>query len=74
MPPYSRIDLSWTPGPAYNGRVSSVPQPIEPAGLTVLPPDEALKRALPLPSDEDMRIEGLTEAEWAAFERALADR
>ena len=73
MPPYSRIDLSWMPGPAYNGRVSSA-QPIEPAGLTVLPPDEALKRALPLPSDEDMRIEGLTEAEWAAFERALADR
>lgn len=43
-------------------------------GLTVLPPDEALKRALPMPSDEDMQIEGLTDDEWKAFETALAER
>ena len=40
----------------------------------MLPPDEALKRALPLPSDEDMQIEGLTDDEWKAFETALAER
>lgn len=47
---------------------------MDPAELTVLPPDEALKQALPLPRDEDMHLEGLTEAEWAAFESALDDR
>jgi len=28
----------------------------------------------PLPSDEDMAVEGLTDEEWDAFEQALADR
>lgn len=50
------------------------PNPRKPMGLTVLPPDEALKRALPMPSDEDMQIEGLTDDEWKAFETALAER
>lgn len=54
--------------------VSSLPNSIEPVGLTVLPPEEALKRALPMPSDEDMQIDGLTDAEWKAFENALAER
>jgi len=40
----------------------------------VVSPNEALKRARPLPSDDDMAIEDLTDDEWDAFERALADR
>ena len=46
----------------------------EPVGLTILPPDEALERAKPVPKDEDLIIEGLTDAEWKAFAQALADR
>jgi len=54
--------------------VTVVPRPEEPVGLTVLPPEEALRRARPLPSDSEMAIEGLTEDEWKAFEQALAER
>jgi hypothetical protein len=54
--------------------MSVVPHPDEPIGLTVLPPEEALSRARPLPSDDDMAIEGLTDREWKAFEKALAER
>ena len=50
------------------------PNSREPAGLLVLPPAEALRRARPLPCDAEMAIEGLTEDEWKAFEKALADR
>ena len=46
----------------------------EPPRLTVLPPKEALRRARPLPSDDEMTIEGLTQDEWRAFEQALAER
>ncbi len=42
--------------------------------LTVVTPKEALQRARPLPSDDDMAVEGLTDEEWDAFENALADR
>lgn len=54
--------------------MSVVPHPDEHSGLTVLPPEEALKRARPLPSDDDMAIEGLTDDEWKAFENALTER
>jgi hypothetical protein len=54
--------------------VTVVPRREEPVGLTVLPPEEALRRARPLPSDSEMAIEGLTEDEWKAFEQALAER
>lgn len=54
--------------------MSSVPQPDEPIRLTVLPPREALQQARPLPSNEDMAIEGLTDDEWLAFEKLLAER
>jgi len=54
--------------------MSIAPHPDEPAGLTVLPPDEALARALPVPSAEDLEIEGLTDQEWADFEQALTER
>jgi hypothetical protein len=40
----------------------------------VVSPTEALERAMPLPSDADMAVEGLTDDEWNAFEHALADR
>lgn len=46
----------------------------EPVGLVVLPPEQALQRAQPLPTDEDLAIEGLTDAESEAFTQALADR
>ena len=37
-------------------------------------PRDALRRARPFPSDGEMAIEGLTNEEWEAFERALAER
>lgn len=49
-------------------------QPEDTVGLTVLPPDEALRHARPVPTDEELAIEGLTDDEWQAFRRALADR
>ena len=42
--------------------------------MTVLPPEEALRRARPVPSERDLVIEGLTDAESQAFEKALAER
>ncbi len=61
-------------GEAYARRVSVAENPHESSHLTVVGPDEALERARPLPSDDDMVIEGLTDEEWDAFEQALADR
>ena len=58
----------WTSGMAV------VPHPQKQPRLTVVSPQEALRRALPLPSDADMAIDGLTEDEWTAFEKALAER
>lgn len=55
-------------------RRSVASQPDEPSGLTVLPPEEALRRALPAPTAEELEIEGLTDEEWTAFEQALASR
>ncbi|MGI9016476.1 MAG: hypothetical protein ACR2HR_05100 [Euzebya sp.] len=40
----------------------------------VLPPDEAARRARPLPSGEDLALEDLTDEEWDAFQQALAER
>lgn len=59
---------------AYPFAVSVAEQPQEPGHLTVVSPVDALQRARPLPSDDDMAIEGLTDDEWDAFERALTDR
>lgn len=42
--------------------------------LTVLPPQEAVRLARPLPSEEDMALNDLTDEEWDAFQRALAER
>lgn len=54
--------------------MSIVPHSDAPSALTIVPPEEALKRARPLPSDDEMAIEGLTDDEWKAFEKALAER
>jgi len=59
---------------AYARNVSVAENPQEPRRLTVVTPKEALQRARPLPSDDDMAVEGLTDEEWDAFEQALADR
>jgi hypothetical protein len=61
-------------GRAYAPTVSVAENPHGSSHLTVVAPDEALERARPLPSDDDMAIEGLTDEEWDAFEQALADR
>lgn len=54
--------------------MSIVPHPADPARLTVLPPEEALRRARPVPRDDEIAIDGLTDDEWKAFEKALAER
>ena len=61
-------------GSAYTAAMSAVPNPQEPVGLTVLPPDEAVKHARPVPSGAELAIEGLTDEEWKAFEKALTER
>ena len=45
----------------------------ETSNLILVTPGDALARSLPLPSDEQMAIEGPTDEEWDAFEAALAD-
>lgn len=51
-----------------------VPSSDQPLVLTVVPPEEAVRLARPLPSNDEMAIEGLTDDEWKAFEQALTDR
>jgi hypothetical protein len=53
--------------------VSVVEQPDKPT-LLVFPPEEALRRARPLPSVEELTIEGLTLDEWNALNAVLAER
>ena len=70
----SRAPSRTVAGGSYTGEITVVPHPDEPVLLTLLPPAEALKAARPVPNLEDLAIEGLTEAEWKAFEQALAER
>jgi hypothetical protein len=65
---------SSTAGEAYAPRVSVAENPHASSHLTLVASDQALERARPLPSDDDMAIDGLTDEEWDAFEQALADR
>lgn len=51
--------------------MSTAELPEEP--IRFYPPEEALRRARPLPSPEKLRIEGLTGDEWEAFQQALAE-
>jgi hypothetical protein len=54
--------------------MSAFPDPSGPPALVVLPPDEAVRRAGPVPTEDELALEGVTDDEWSAFERALADR
>lgn len=73
---------SWphqSPAPAAEGPVrgptlvvmSTVEQPEEPV-LHLYAPDEARKRARPLPPPDKLIVEGVTDEEWKAFQEALA--
>jgi len=42
--------------------------------IKVLPIDEALRMAKPLPPPGEIDIEGLTDEEWDAFIRALTEQ
>ncbi len=52
--------------------VSTVEQPDEPA-VRVYLPDEALKRAQPLPARDRLEIDDVSDEEWKAFQEALTD-
>lgn len=54
--------------------MSVAEQPSAPPHLTVLAPQNALREAKPMPSNDEMAIDGLTDEEWDAFESALAER
>lgn len=54
--------------------MSIVAQPDQPIGLTVVAPDDVVRRARPVPPAAALAIEGLTDKEWDAFEQALAER
>jgi hypothetical protein len=58
----------------YTRSMSAIDPAAEPVGLTVLPPEDALHSAKPAPTDSELVIDGLTEAEWVAFETALTDK
>lgn len=47
-------------------------QPKEPV-IEFYPPKEALRRARPLPSPDELEIEGLTDEEWEAFQKVLSE-
>lgn len=51
--------------------VSTVEQPEEPV-VRIYTPDEAIKRARPLPSRDRLVIKDVPDEEWAAFQAALA--
>ncbi len=53
--------------------MSVVEEPREPA-LVVVSPEEALRRARPLPTADELMIEGLTAEEWRALNAILAER
>lgn len=41
--------------------------------LTALPADEVARFARPLRSDNDLALDGVTDEEWEAFDRAISD-
>lgn len=55
------------------GAVSTVEQPAEPP-VRAYAPDEALRRAQPLPPRDLLVLEGVADAEWDAFLEALTER
>ena len=53
--------------------VSVLEQPGQP-NLLVFEPEEGLRRAMPLPAEDELVIEDVTDEEWEAFHEALAER
>ena len=60
------------PAGSTPGDVTIAEQPAEP-GVKVYPPDEALRRAKPLPPRERFVIEDVPQDDWTAFREALAE-
>jgi hypothetical protein len=52
--------------------VSMAEQPVEPA-VRFYEPDEAAKRARPLPPRQELVLDDVTDEEWTAFYEALAE-
>ncbi|MCA1677187.1 MAG: hypothetical protein LC799_35085 [Actinobacteria bacterium] len=53
--------------------MSIAEQPESPR-VKVYPPDEALRRAQPLPPRERLVIEDVSQDDWTAFQEALAEK
>jgi len=55
--------------------LEAVPTPEHPdePRVTVYPPEEALRRAGPLPAQERLVLEHVSEDDWAEFQEALAE-
>ena len=54
------------------GCVSVLEQPGH-SHLLVFEPEEGLRRAKPLPAEDELLIEDVTDEEWEAFHEALAE-
>jgi nucleoid-associated protein YgaU len=56
------------------GVVSTVqPESPDDPRLRIFPPDEALRRARPLPPQEFFVLDGVPDEDWQAFEDALTE-
>ena len=51
----------------------SMAEPEREPSIVIYPPEEALRRAQPLPAREDLVDDDLTEEEWTRFQEALAE-
>jgi hypothetical protein len=63
-----------TPDSGIVDDVSNVAHRDENCELTFVDAADALRLARPLPSADELAIDGLTDDEWDAFMRALANR
>lgn len=53
--------------------VTIAEQPDDEPRVGVYPPEEALRRARPLPPRERLVLDGVPDEEWAAFQQALSE-
>jgi hypothetical protein len=60
------------PASPYDGLVSTLEHSDDPH-VQILSPNQALKRARPLPKRQDLIISDVPDVEWTAFLEALAD-
>lgn len=51
----------------------SVAKPQDEPSVPIYSPDEALRRARPLPRYEDLVVEDLSDEEWIGFQEALVE-